>query len=205
MHILIDDEPYLTEVPRGQTVQQLAQSACRGDDPDQADRIVVSLRCDGEPVPDHQLDEVLQTTVSAFEKLELQTRPLRALLHATLGQASELLEQTAGWAEEAANLLSDGKTSCAMEKLQQVLSSWQEVQDATQLAARALGTQVEELTVSGQRVQETLEPLKLKLRDLRTALQNGDLVLVGDLLRYELEEWFDCWRGVLMQLSLQTA
>ena len=165
--------------------------------------MVVSVRCDGEPVTQERLDQILTQPLSDYAKLELQTQPLRALVTATLTQAIALFEEAGDARIRAADLLAESKTENAMQHLQKFFNIWRQVQQSTLVCAQALGVDLDTLQVNGLGLVEIFEPLKTRLNELKESMANHDFVLVGDLLRYEFEEPFENWNALLNQLRDQ--
>ena len=162
--------------------------------------MVVSVRCDGEPVSQENLDQILAQPLSDFAKLELQTQSLRALVTATLAQAIALFEEAGQARIRTADLLAESKAETAMQHLQKFFDVWKQVQQSTLVCAQALGVNLDVLRVNGHGLVEIFEPLKTKLNELKEAIANHDFVVVGDILRYEFEEPFENWRALLNEL-----
>lgn len=198
--ILVDDRPYGQPCPPEKTVRDLARESCEPG-AGQGRRMVVAIYCDGQAVADEALDAVLDSPASSFEQLELQTQPVAGLVRTTLEQAAGLVDDAAGVRHAAADLLDRGSNAEAMGELQKLLEIWRQLQASLVFSAEALGLDLDSLEVGGNRLPELVELMKANLADLREAIRNQDAVLIGDLLRYEMEEVFNRWASLLAGLK----
>jgi len=199
--IFVDEQPYQPAGGSDRTVGELANEVAGASQA--APRMVVSVRCDGEPVSQENLDQILTQPLSDFAKLELHTQPRYTLIEATLTQAIALFEEAGLARIRTADLLAEGKAETAMHHLQKFFDIWKQVQQCTLVCAQALDVDLDALQVDGQGLVEIFEPLKTRLNELKEAMVNHDFVVLGDILRYEFEESFESWSALLNQLREQ--
>ncbi len=204
MEILVDDRPFQSQGDAGQSIQELANEVCDTLD-EGGSRMVVALRCDSSDVPSDALDVVLGLPASQFERIELQTQPIQALLRQTLAQARQIFEEATEPRHHIADLLEEGKHSEAMEPLQTMFASWKQIQDTVIVTARTLNADMDHLEVGGVRLLDMVETMRDMLNELVSGIRNQDFVLVGDVLRYELDEPLQHWFGVLDELADRVA
>lgn len=197
--ILIDDRPYPQPCPPEMTVRDLAREICA--DTTLGRRLVVSLHCDGRPVADAEMDAVLDAPADSFDRLDLVTQPVAALVRTAMHQAMNLIDDASACRDAAADALERGERPAAMSELQKFLDIWRQVQESMLASAEALGVHLDSLDAGGCRFSELIGLMKTHLTDLRSAMRTQDLVLVGDILRYELEEVLTHWRGLLAALQ----
>lgn len=201
MDILVDEQAYQPTGGIEQTVGELADEVIHASQVSEDDpRMVVGVFCDGEPVSQENLDDILSRPLSDFAKLELQTQSLRTLVTATLTQAIALFEEAGEARIRAADLLAESKTEAAMQHLQRFFDIWKQVQQSTLVCAQALGVDLDAIKINGHGLIEIFEPLKTLLNGLKDGMANHDFVVVGDILRYEFEEPFDNWNTLLNHL-----
>ena len=203
MKILVDDELYEPAGLPDQTVAELANEICAASAAS-GQRMVVGLRCDGDPVAGNRLESVLQAPASEFGQLELQTQSVPALVRATLDQALEVFRDSAATRERAADLLATGQYEEAMAELRKFCEVWQQVQQTLRVSAQALQIDLDTLRVDDLGVTDTLDLVKTQLSELKDAMEQGDLVVVGDILRYEFDEPLARWLALLEHLREQT-
>lgn len=202
MQIFVDDQPYVSPGKAGQTVAELANEVCQNCT-EPGNRLVVGIRCNGEQVANDQLDQVLASPAEQFDSIELLTQPIVSLVKATLSQAIELFEQSAENRRKAADLMTEGRHTEAMVCLQSFLEVWRQVQDSVLMCGQALQVDLESLKVNNLNLISILEMIKDQFNNLKAAMESGDYVVVGDILRYELEEPSEHWLKFLSLLCEQ--
>jgi hypothetical protein len=202
--ILVDDEPYAVQGPADQTVREVAQAVCLTAG-DRGRRMVVAVHCDGEAVAERDLESVLSTPASRYARLDLHTQPIGAMVEATLTQTLERLEEAHGLRTRAADHLSEGNRPGAMQSLQAFLEAWRQIQESMLVSAEALGLDLETLrSDDGCQLPELLGLMKTHLNELKSAMEHQDDVVVGDILRYELDDLLTRWAGLLEKLREQS-
>ena len=206
MEILVDDERYARLGPPDQTIGELANEVTQASKA-AGQRIVVSICCDGEPVASEQLEATLEAPSGRFQRVELQTQSVAALVRATLDQAILLTEDSDATRQQAADLLAEGRHDQAMQELQKFCDVWKQVQRTLLVSAQALGLSLDTIRADDLGLAEVLDLVKTQLAGLKDAMEKGDLVLVGDILRYEFDEPLAHWVAILKQLreNAQTA
>jgi hypothetical protein len=199
MDIWVDDQPYTTTGDARQTVGELANEVCGSAEPS-APRLVVALRCDGQPVAAESLTTVLQTPASDFQQLELLTQPVAALVRSALDEAISIFEDSVASRERTADLLAEGQQEAAMRELQKFLGVWKQVQQALLISARALHVDLDSLAIGDVTLTNVLDTIKCQFNELRGAMEQSDFVVVADILRYELAEPFQQFTDFLKHL-----
>lgn len=198
MQILVDDHSYQPAGGADQTVQELALevvAAAAG-----SPRMVVALRCDGSDIDEQRLTEVLAANVGSFDSVEIITQPVAALVKATLDQAIAVFDDASRSRGAIADALAEGRVNDAMESLQTLLNTWRQVQEALVGAAEGLELTLDDLSVEDHPLTELVAMIRTHLTELKDAMTDGDFVLLGDVVRYELEEPFRLWGQLLRQL-----
>ena len=198
MQVFVDEQAYQPQGGPDQTLGQLAAEvglAVPG-----KPRMLVSLCCDGQPVSQDNLGAILDRPASDFQKLELHTQPLVAMVRNILAETIDLFDQADQARHKAADLLAEGQTEAAMHQLQTFFGTWRHVQDAMIVCVQALGSDLDSLDINGKPLCEVFEPLRKLLADLKDAMLRQDYVVVGDILRYEFDQPLKGWRALLNQL-----
>ena len=198
MQVFVDELTYQPQGGPDQTIGQLAAEvglAVPG-----KPRMVVSLCCDGQPVAQDDLGGTLDRPARDFQKLELQTQPLAAMVRNILAETIDLFDQADQARQKAADLLAEGQTEAAMHQLQSFFGIWRHVQDAMIVCVQAMGSDLDSLDIDGKPLPEVFEPLRKLLADLKDAMVRQDYVVVGDILRYEFDGPLKGWRALLNHL-----
>ncbi|MBP7936265.1 MAG: hypothetical protein KA354_16610 [Phycisphaerae bacterium] len=200
--ILVNDRPYPSPASGVKTVAELATEVCQAETA--SPRMVVSLRCDGQDVENERIEKVLASAVEQYQKIEMLTQPIKAVVKATLDQAVNLLEEATTTRRRAADLLDAGQQEEALQSLQRFFEHWRQIQETMLLCARSLEIDLATVRVNNRSFLEVFEPIRDSLTALRDGMLNRDFVVVCDTLRYELEEPLSNWAAMLSYLRDQT-
>ncbi|MDM8006618.1 MAG: hypothetical protein QUV05_10800 [Phycisphaerae bacterium] len=203
MHVLVDDRPYAMTGPPTQSLAELANEVCRASRQGQT-RYVVSIRCDGQPVGQQELAVALQSPTDRYERVELQTQPIAALVRGTLEQAALVLEDSTSAREQAADLLAAGQQEAAMQELQRFLEAWKQIHQTLTIVSQVLDIDLDHVSEGGTDLSTVLDTLKARFTEIKEAMSQGDLVVVGDLLRYELSQPVEQLVDLLRHLARMT-
>jgi len=193
MAVFLDARPYATGLGPASTIAEFIESARQS--LAGSGRMLIGLRCDENEVSPDQLDALLVEPLSRFDRLELTSdRPARVvediLLHARscLGQSFDLVR-------DASDKLSGGDCGEAMTVLIACIRSWGQVHEAIVKGGQLMGIDFETLQIRDRSVQAWLASLVDRLRDIKSAVECNDLVLLADMLKYELDESLQEWEA----------
>jgi hypothetical protein len=201
MQVLVDDREFVP-CGAGMTVRDLAHEVTdRASERDP--RMILEVRCDGNVVPQEGLEVILESPASQYQRIEFQTGPTRALVCTTINQAIANLEEAARSRGRIADLLEAGQTQPAMESLGALVGAWKQGQQALVICAEILRLELDTLRASGVSVGEVVEEFKKRLTELKQAMETGDVVLLADLLRYDLESPLSSWIAILKHVRAQ--
>lgn len=168
------------------------------------DRLVVSLKCDGQDVTPAQMELTLRRRAGDVQRLEIITGSRRALVAEALTQASTSLEQTANACQRAGELIVQGKIGDGIEELGNCTRAWQQIHQAIFQSINLLGPAARNLTISDRSLDELLEDPRDALLQVKKALMSQDHVLLADVLQYEFTTALEIWRslvGKLMEIA----
>jgi len=199
MRILVDEQPYQPRVSGEQTIRELAHAVC-APAAGPAQRVVVNVRCDGRQIDGDELDAVLQRPLHHFEQLELLTLPLLELARSTLTQTIQTFEEASASRSQIADLLAEGQQAAAMQKLLSFFEAWQRVQQSMLVCAEAMNIDLDGVRVRQLALSDILGLIRGQLTQLKEAIASGDFVVVGDVLRYDMEESMEYWGAFLDHL-----
>ncbi len=192
MTIFLDNEPLATnefgsEMPVGQVID-LAKTKLAG-----TGAWIVGVRCNLEDVPADRIEQVMQQPACDYERLDLISgRPQGIVLNA-LKEVREAFADTFSIVKDVAELLAAGNTGEAMNKLSDCIRVWGQAHTSVAQGGSMLSVDFEGLELEGRTAIAWLNDLSAKLRDIKEAIENRDNVLLGDILRYEMEETLDDW------------
>jgi len=107
------------------------------------------------------------------------------------------LQTMAGQLEDAAQMLQQDRADEAFPKLQDMLQTWQRVQQVVRESSRMLGFDLDAFEFEGRPVTELFDGLVEQLKDLRDQVQSGDALALADTLAYEWPETVARWQQML--------
>jgi len=198
MHVYVDDKPFAVSDLASKTVRQVANevnSALA-----QQGRMLVAVFCDGRLIEPQELQSVLDSPASRFERLDFQSALPAVLAREVLMRASELLDEVSPLLQQAGELLSQGQNARAMELLANCFGVWHQVQDSVAKSSRLLGLDLSKFLIADRPADEMLEEFADRLREVKEALENRDYVMLSDVVQYELPEAAPRWKELLERL-----
>jgi hypothetical protein len=195
MHILLDDHrPDLPGTFDGRStlgdVLQWARTHLPGG------RVIVSVRRDGVVLQGPALTDARRDPMGGAV-LELTSADQKELSVTMLGKLAALIEWLAPQHRQVASLLEQGNTPLALQRLQGVLSAWQEIQAAYGNLAKMLELSVKDLRVHDLSGEASLDEFCRQLEEIQAALSKQDFVLLADILQYEMDGAVANWMALL--------
>lgn len=165
------------------------------------DRLVISLKCDGQDVSPAQMDQTLRRRAGDVQRLEIVTGSRRALVLDVLTQAFASLEETVATSQNAGELIVQGAIAEGIEALGECTRAWQQIHQAIFQTIGLLGPTARQLTIDDRDLDDLLEEPRDALLQVKKALLAKDHVLLADVLQYEFNDALNIWRAVLARLT----
>lgn len=166
-----------------------------------ADRLVVGVAINGEPIVDEALQLRLAAPMADCEQLDLQSGEPHGIIADAFRTVAAALDEAGRSAVETAEQLNAGRTAEAVRRFGDIVQVWQNCRDAIVHGSALLGRDLATENAAGRPVAEHLQELVTRLSELRDCLNNRDFVLLADLAHYELPALCETWRSVLEQLA----
>lgn len=159
--------------------------------------IVFGVRCDGEDVPPGELDEVMKQPVSTFERVELISGRPRKIVLEVLEETRRSFADTFATIQQASDDFAAGRVTEGMNRLMDCVGVWSSVHEAIVRGGALVGVDFDRLVINQKHILDWLRDLSSQLRDIKNATEAKDHVLLGDILRYELDETLRGWETML--------
>jgi hypothetical protein len=163
-------------------------------------RIVVQLLIDGE-APDLRRMDTVRPILLADRHVYVETADPGAMALDALSQSEKRLVDSTLVRDETVSLLRESKWTEAMAKLGVCLGDWLEAQQTAQAVAKMFGISLENIEAGSGSVAQLSGEFANQLRRIQTAIGDGDLVGLIDLLAYETEETTRRWKLAITQLK----
>ena len=159
-------------------------------------KVLTQVRLNGELL-DAPAQVRMQDMELANAALLLTSADRKDLSLTTIGKLAALIEWLAPQHRAVAAMLERGETGKGLERLQSLLSAWQQIQQAYANLAKMLGVTMAELRVNDVNGEAVIEEFCHQLGELQTALQNHDFVMLADILQYEMDGAVANWMSIL--------
>lgn len=154
----------------------------------QAQRMaMMSLRVDGAEIKPEQVMAQLQgRDVASVNSLEVGSSPLRSLVSECLAELQEALPHLPKACRDLANVFHGDKPEEGYDPFTELAALWGHVKGREKLVVEALELDLSQLQVNGVNAEQLQSELNQYLQEAADAIRNGDTILLGDLLEYEL-------------------
>lgn len=173
--------------------------------------VIAAVWVDGEPLTAERLAEWKDRPAEDFGETQVEAPTRNALASHGLRLMKEGLAESESARSEIVEHLCQGRSSEAMEQLSGYLQIWNAAQQTMGSVCRLLNIEPESLEIYGpqnsedpghiQCVTERISQLSEQLQQLKSALEVGDMVMLGDILDYEFGPVTADWQNMLEQLA----
>ena len=167
------------------------------------DRLIVSVAVDGTLLGDDELGARLDQPVAADSQIDLESGDAQQIVSDALqGLAirfGEAGSQLAGIAEQ----LSAGDASDAVREIGQYVGLWNTCHRVIGQCAGLIDEDLTQREYDGRPVQLWFDDVVEQLVNIREALEARDMVLLADVVRYELPPLCETWQALLSSLAGQ--
>lgn len=150
-------------------------------------RSILSVKLDGADVQPEDLAERLRDIApSSVGRLEIGSESTAALIEASLAGLNETLPELPKVCRNLAEVFQGENPESGFEPFVELAGIWAQIKSRESLVANALDLNLADLTVGGKTLQTSHRELNQFLEEAEQALKDGDIILLGDLLEYEL-------------------
>ncbi len=197
MTILLDSEPVEPELHEHATLADAliwvqTQIADTG-------KVIVKVELDGTCLNGPALTES-QSAPIGCRRVGISTADQTELARAMIGKLAALIEYLGPQHHQVAALIEQNQTTRALTQLGQVLSAWQQIEQAFSSLMCMLDLRLEKLAVVERPAGELIAEFSRQLSEMQTALENRDMVLLTDILQYEMDAATANWTSLLALL-----
>ncbi len=162
--------------------------------------IILGIACDGRDVGVDQIADVLPRAVQEFDRVEFTSGDASGAVIEALSETRLAILDTYATVQQAADDLSTGRIAAGMNGLVRCVNAWSQVHEAVVSGGQLLSLDFEQLVLNGRPLLDWLGDLNRKLRDIKSAVENQDHVLLADILRYEIDQTLQQWEDMLTAL-----
>lgn len=162
-------------------------------------RIVVGVKLGDQTIDGAQLTARMAEPVGNA-CVEITTAVRDDLARTTIGKLAALVEYLGPRQHAVAALLENGQAPKALTELTGVLSAWQQVQQTFEGLTTLLKIDLNRQLVGTRPAADLLDEFRTQLEEVGKALQVQDMVLLGDVLQYEMDTGITHWNDILATL-----
>lgn len=150
-------------------------------------RSVLSVKVNGEEVsPEALADRLKNTPVANVSRLEFGSEHTSALVEDCLKGLQEFLPELPQVCRNLAEVFQGEKPEEGFDPFVELAEIWGQIKSREALVANALDIDAGKLEVDGKTVETIHAELNQFLEEAEQALKDGDIILLADLLEYEL-------------------
>src|SRR5665213_3050095 len=159
-------------------------------------RIVVNLLIDGLE-PDLSLLGTVRRTPLGDHTVYIETADPRDMALEVLGEVEVQLQEAERLRLDAIGLLQRNNVERALQKLSGCFSTWQNAKESVLKTAQLLRIDLDEVNAGDRTLAQMVNDFTDQLRQIKSALENRDYVLLTDILTYEAVATNRSWSQAL--------
>lgn len=150
-------------------------------------RSLLSVTLDGKELqPAEMVGALSGKPLEAVGKLEVTSELTSKLVSDSLAELETVIPDLAKVCHELAAVFQGADPKSGYEPFHQLADIWAHVKSRQEMIAHSLGFALDSLTIDRKSVGDLHTELNGFLSEAVGALESGDLILLGDLLQYEL-------------------
>jgi hypothetical protein len=138
-----------------------------------------------------------RSTPLAGKTLSLASLDTHELSLSMIGRLAALIEWLAPQHKQVAALLEKGDQAAAFQGLARIFSTWQNIQSGFGNVAKLNTLTLATLPVRRLHAEALMNEFSGHLTEMQKALQNRDLVMLADILQYEMDGAVANWMSLL--------
>jgi hypothetical protein len=194
MRVLLDDMPCDVKATTvGEALDAAAAVA------EQRGRLIVDVAVDGTPWTESDLASPDRSAAGA-EIIRFTSAAPRELVRHTFADAADALINADELQRETAQLLQADQRVVSLDKLNEAISIWLQVQEAIVKGSQLVGLKLDEVALP-RPIGESISILNQRLEAVHGALAQEDVIALADTLLYEFPEVVEEWRCILAELQ----
>ncbi len=165
--------------------------------------VLIAIELDGQDLDSDSLSRCKYQPANDFKSIHIHCQSRQSYASYGLNVMADRILASDYQRQQAAELLQQGNTTAAMEKMIEYLAIWSTMQETLASACRLMNVDFAQLEIAGIEgcLADHTAELMDKLSEIKTALQSGDLVLLGDVMEYEFPEIAKQWQNILETLA----
>lgn len=153
----------------------------------QANKLVLECKVNGEAVSLMDRSGYADVAIETVDKIEIIVENKTARVIESLDEIERLLPVIINSFTEVSDTLIAGQKHKALTLFSESLSNWRKIINFLRVIEASYKINFAEIEVNGKTVEKMNDDLFSLLLELKQAIENDDLVTIGDLVEYELK------------------
>lgn len=152
-----------------------------------AGRAMVGLKLDGDIIPPEDLQDVMTARkIEDIKSVEVTTMSVAEMVQQCLTELEGSLPSLPDACRQLAEVFQSEHPETGFDPFRELAMLWGHIKYREILAAGYMQMDLAAIQLGGRPVQDLHEELNTVLQESAQALEDGDTILLGDLLEYEL-------------------
>jgi hypothetical protein len=193
MSVTVDHEPLAVRELGLQTIGQVISHLQRDN------RLVVQVLIDGQEPEPNQFPSLRQTS-TLDHTIFIETADPRQLALQVLHDIDEQLPEAERLKNHSAELLQKNQPGRALEHLGGCLRIWQHAQESVLKVSELLRINLATVKSDGKLLERFVAEFAAQLKQIKSALEQRDFVLLSDVLLYETTQTTPSWSAAVAEL-----
>lgn len=164
-------------------------------------RMVVGVTIDGETCTDQILNERLEQQISDLNQLDLETGDPKTIAADAFRMVAKDMADVGRDQVNIADEINAGNIAKAVTRIGEFVKAWHAVRQVIVQTSTLLQRDLTEFEYEGQPLKEHLAGLVGQLNEIKAALDAKDMVLLADLLHFEVPPLCELWTNMLNAIA----
>jgi hypothetical protein len=167
----------------------------------QANRLVIECKVNNEPISLLDRTNLHDIPVDEIETVELSVENKTTRVIESLDEIERLFPIIINSFSEVSDTLIAGQKHKALTAFTQSLGNWRKIINFLRVIEASYKLNFDEIEVNGRKVDDLNNDLFNILNEIKKAIENEDLVTIGDLVEYELKDKLEEQRSIISTLK----
>ena len=164
-------------------------------------RMVVSVAINGETCTDQVLSDRLEEQISGLNQLDLETGDPRNIAAEAFRTVASDMATVGRDQVDIADEINAGNIAKAITRIGEFVKAWHAVRQVIVQTSSLLQCDLTVFEYEGQPLKEHLAGLVGQLNEIKAALDAKDMVLLADLLHFEVPPLCELWTNMLNAIA----
>ncbi len=167
----------------------------------QANKLIIECKINGEPVSLLERDKFAEHSIDSIKKIEILVESKSQKIISCLEEINNLFTKIGDSCSDVSNMLITGQKHKALTLFSEILDSWRKSINFLRVIESSYKLKFNETEIQGKKIEVSNEELYKVFCEIKKAIENEDLVTIGDLVEYELKEKIKEQKNIIVGLE----